>query len=65
MILLGRHRIKEPLMTIQKLLNRIRQDKEFAKGEFVIGYYDSVGEHVIRCRFMTFTLTRIATSPFR
>ena len=30
------------MIPIQELLNRIRWDHEFAKGEFVIGYYDRV-----------------------
>ena len=30
------------MIPIQELFNRIRWDSEFAKGEFVIGYFDRV-----------------------
>jgi uncharacterized protein (UPF0248 family) len=30
----------QSMMPIRELLNRIRWDKEFAKAEFLIGYYD-------------------------
>jgi uncharacterized protein (UPF0248 family) len=33
---------------IQELLNRIRWDKTFAQGEFIIGYYDRVEDRIIR-----------------
>ena len=36
------------MITIQELLNRINWDKEFAKGEFVIGYYDRVEKRVLK-----------------
>ncbi len=34
------------MMPIQKLLNRIRWDEAFAKGDFVIGYYDRVDKKI-------------------
>jgi len=41
------YRWKETLMiTIQQLLNRIRWDPSFAKGEFLIGYYDRVERRI-------------------
>lgn len=39
------------MIPIQDLLNRIRWDETFAKGEFIIGYYDRVEEHIIRVPF--------------
>ncbi|SEO83655.1 DUF504 domain-containing protein [Nitrosovibrio sp. Nv6] len=36
------------MIPIQELLNRIRWDDSFAKGDFVIGYYDRVDEIVIQ-----------------
>lgn len=35
------------MIPIHELLNRIRWDKTFAQGSFVIGYYDRIEEHVI------------------
>ena len=36
------------MIPIQELLARIRWDDSFAKGDFVIGYYDRVAEMVIQ-----------------
>ncbi|HEX9023373.1 MAG TPA: DUF504 domain-containing protein [Geobacteraceae bacterium] len=36
------------MITIRELLNRIRWDREFNRGEFTIGYYDRLAEEVIR-----------------
>ena len=36
------------MIPIHELLNRIRWDKEFGRGNFSIGYYDRVEERVIR-----------------
>lgn len=36
------------MIPIQELLNRIRWDSGFARGEFVIGYYDRVEERIIK-----------------
>lgn len=33
---------------IHELLNRIRWDRDFGRGEFVIGYYDRVEDAVVR-----------------
>ena len=33
---------------IHELLNRIRWDPEFGRGEFVIGYYDRVAGRIVR-----------------
>ena len=37
-----------PMIPIHELLNRIRWDKEFGQGDFVIGYYDRVAERIVR-----------------
>ena len=39
------------MIPIQDLLHRIRWDSEFAKGEFVLGYYDRVGDRIVRVPF--------------
>ena len=36
------------MIPIHELLNRIRWDREFGQGEFVIGYYDRVDDAIIR-----------------
>lgn len=36
------------MIPIQELLNRIRWDGEFAKGEFALGYYDRVEDKILR-----------------
>jgi len=36
------------LTPIHELLNRIRWDREFGQGKFVIGYYDRVEDRIIR-----------------
>lgn len=36
------------MVPIHELLNRIRWDAEFGRGEFVIGYYDRVADSIIR-----------------
>jgi uncharacterized protein (UPF0248 family) len=45
------------MMPIQKLLNRIRWDKEFAKGEFVIGYYDRIKNEIVTVPLKTVDFT--------
>ncbi len=35
------------MIPIQQLLSRIRWDKEFGRGEFVLGYQDRFQDHVI------------------
>ena len=39
------------MIPIQDLLHRIQWDPEFAKGEFVLGYYDRVENRVVRVSF--------------
>ena len=39
------------MMTIEELLNRIRWDQEFGKGDFEIGYEDHIEQKVIRVQF--------------
>jgi len=36
------------MIPIHELLSRIRWDKDYAKGEFEIGYYDRVEDRVVR-----------------
>lgn len=36
------------MIPIHELLNRIRWDKKFSRGEFVIGYYDRIEDRIIR-----------------
>jgi len=36
------------MLPIHELLNRIRWDKEFGRGDFRIGYYDSIEDRLIR-----------------
>lgn len=35
------------MIPIHELLSRIRWDREFSKGEFVIGYYDRIDNRII------------------
>ena len=35
------------MIPIQELLNRIRWDPEFAKGEFQLGYYDRTEDRIL------------------
>lgn len=41
------------MLPIQELLNRIRWDREFGKGEFEIGYDDHVRGKIVRVPFRT------------
>lgn len=45
------------MIPIQELLARIRWDDAFAKGDFVIGYYDRVAEMVIQVPLRQIHLT--------
>jgi len=36
------------MITIRALLNRIRWDREYGRGEFTVGYYDRLAERIIR-----------------
>ena len=33
---------------IHELLNRIRWDKDFGQGDFIIGYYDRLDDQIVR-----------------
>ena len=35
------------MITIRELLNRIRWDREYGRGEFTVGYFDRVEERII------------------
>jgi uncharacterized protein (UPF0248 family) len=37
----------EGMITIRALLNRIRWDREFGRGEFTIGYFDRLERRII------------------
>ncbi|WJW76411.1 DUF504 domain-containing protein [Thiohalobacter sp. IOR34] len=39
------------MIPIHELLSRIRWDKEFARGEFKIGYYDRLADRIIQVPF--------------
>ena len=39
------------MIPIQDLLHRIQWDAEFARGDFVLGYYDRVGDCTVRVPF--------------
>lgn len=39
------------MIPIQDLLNRIRWDKQFARGTFVIGYYDRLQDRILKVPF--------------
>ena len=39
------------MIPVQKLLNRIRWDEEYAKSDYLIGYYDRSEDRIIRIRF--------------
>lgn len=39
------------MILVQELINRIRWDKDFGKGDFVVGYYDRVEDKIIAVSF--------------
>jgi uncharacterized protein (UPF0248 family) len=39
------------MIPIQKLLNRIRWDKEFGNGSFEVGYEDHIEQRIVRIPF--------------
>lgn len=39
------------MIPIHQLLSRIRWDREFCRGHFAIGYYDRVGNEIVRVPF--------------
>lgn len=39
------------MIPIQDLLNRIRWDKEFGQGTFIIGYYDRTEDRIVAVPF--------------
>jgi uncharacterized protein (UPF0248 family) len=41
-------RLASSMMPIHELLSRIRWDKAFGQADFEIGYYDRVGDRIIR-----------------
>ena len=45
------------MIPIQDLLNRIRWDKDFGKGNFAIGYYDRVEDKLITVSFQELEFT--------
>jgi uncharacterized protein (UPF0248 family) len=42
---------EDDVIPIHELLDRIRWDPEFGKGELVLGYYDGVAERIVRVPF--------------
>lgn len=45
------------MIPIQDLLNRIRWDESFGKGNFVIGYYDRTSEEIIQIPLQEMQIT--------
>ena len=45
------------MIPIHELINRIRWDEAFAKGNFVIGYYDRKDKEIIRVPFLQIYIT--------
>jgi uncharacterized protein (UPF0248 family) len=41
------------MITIRELLNRIRWDRDYARGDFSVGYYDRLEERIILVPFAT------------
>lgn len=50
---------------IHELLNRIRWDAEFARGEFELGYFDRVESRVIMVPFRQIDFPQDAPQTFR
>jgi uncharacterized protein (UPF0248 family) len=46
------------MIPIHELINRIRWDEAFAKGYFVIGYYDRKNKKITRTPFLQIYLTQ-------
>lgn len=46
------------MIPIQDLLRRIQWDRQFAKGDFVIGYHDRVADRIVRVPFQRVHLER-------
>ncbi len=39
------------MIPIHELINRIRWDKEFARGQFTLGYYDRLADRIVLVPF--------------
>jgi uncharacterized protein (UPF0248 family) len=53
------------MIPIHELLNRIRWDREFAKGDFQLGYYDRAENHIILVSLKEVTFPEIAPQTFQ
>jgi uncharacterized protein (UPF0248 family) len=53
------------MITIRELLNRIRWDPEFARGDFQLGYFDRVEQRVILVPFKEVSLPEDARQVFQ
>ena len=53
------------MIPIHELLNRIRWDPEFAKGEFELGYYDRAENRIILVPLQEVTFPPESPSTFR
>ena len=53
------------MIPIQKLLNRIRWDAEFAKGNFELGYYDRAENRIILVPLKEVTFPTESPSAFQ
>ncbi len=52
-------------MPIHELLNRIRWDSEFAKGDFQLGYYDRAEDRIIQVPLKEITFPEDSPQTFR
>ena len=53
------------MIPIHELLNRIRWDLEFAKGEFLLGYYDRAEDRIILVRLTEVTYPSASPQTFQ
>ena len=53
------------MIPIHEVLNRIRWDTEFARGEFQLGYFDRVDKRIILVPFAEITFSKDDPSAFR
>jgi uncharacterized protein (UPF0248 family) len=55
---------KAAMTPIQDLLNRIRWDKEFARGQFELGYYDRLEDRIITVPFQSVEFLKESPGTF-
>ena len=52
------------MISIQELLSRIRWDREFGRGEFVIGYYDRIDKRIVKVALAQVAFTADSHASF-